>query len=324
MSLHDTLDSAMHRARAGQLDEAAAVLAGLPDPVAPLDDRDALLSLSIIHDLALAPVAQLGHTLSLSTQPHLLRVRLDLDRWFERWLDHQPVDGERRGGGAVAQMRSLAAIDRIPSVYRWISAAASLDEMRRYLAIEGGPDGGFDDLVALCQVGLGGRAKLELGRNYWDEMGRGDLAEVHTALHHNMATALDLQPVDRRDLPVEALGRAVLGPYLAANRILQPEMIGALGLIELQAGPRSREVARGLRRVGAPDDALPFYDEHAEADPRHGRAWLDEVVAPLEAAHPSWEARMARGARWRVAVNAQFFAWADQEFVTSARQPRAA
>jgi hypothetical protein len=105
----------------------------------------------------------------------------------------------------------------------------------------------------------------------------------------------------------------VLGPLLATNRVLQPEMVGALGFIELQAGPRSREVAKGLRRVDAPPAALPFYDEHATADPRHGKAWLDEVVAPLVEADPSWGPRILRGARWRAAVNREFFTWASSE-----------
>lgn len=281
----------------------------------PDDRRDELLTLLALHDLSLAPVTTLGDAAALQHDRSVVELRNRLEPRVVRRLDDGAARLETRSDlDPVAAMRRLAAADLVPPLYRWLAAEASLDQLRSYLALEGGPDGGFDDLVALCQVGLGGRAKVELGRNYWDEMGRGDLPAVHAELHHAMARALELEPPRREDLPVEALERSVLGPLLATNRVLQPEMVGALGFIELQAGPRSREVAKGLRRVGADAAALPFYDEHATADPRHGKDWLDEVVGPLAAAHPSWAPRIVRGARWRDAVNGAFFAWASHRY----------
>jgi hypothetical protein len=113
--------------------------------------------------------------------------------------------------------------------------------------------------------------------------------------------------VPRQEQPIEALERAVFGTLLATNRHLQREMVGALGLTELQAGPRCRKVVKALQRVDAPLDAFPFYEEHAVADPRHGKDWLDHVIAPL-AEDPAWAAGMVRGARWRSIVNDRFFA----------------
>src|SRR5206468_3416330 len=101
-----------------------------------------------------------------------------------------------------------------------------------FLAVEGGPDAVFDDLVALCQVGIRGIAKVTLGANYWDEMGRGDAAEVHTLLHDQLIEAVELPVIPREELPVTALRRMALNGLLATNRWLQPEMVGALGLLE--------------------------------------------------------------------------------------------
>jgi hypothetical protein len=180
-----------------------------------------------------------------------------------------------------------------------------------YLALEGGPDGGFDDLVALAQIGLRGDPKLALAANYWDEMGRGRLAAVHTELHHRLVEAAGIVAVPRHQQPVTALERSALNGLLATNRWLQPEMIGALGLLEMQAGPRCRAVVRALDRLGAPSGAFPFYEEHAHADPVHGREWVDRVVAPL-AVDAEWARRMVRGASWRSDVNRQFFAEAHR------------
>jgi hypothetical protein len=98
----------------------------------------------------------------------------------------------------------------------------------------------------------------------------------------------------------------VLGGLLATNRWLQPEMLGALGLLELQAGPRCRKVVAALERIGAGEDALDFYVEHAAVDPRHGKDWVDKAVAPFDD-DPRWGPGIVRGARWRSIVNAGFF-----------------
>lgn len=273
----------------------------------PVGRRDAALALAGLHDLHLAPIHTLGDRVRLQHHPVVSTLKYRLEQTYLRRLPAvQPV-----GVDAVAGMRKVAAIDLVPPVYDWIADEATLDEVRAYLSLEGGPDGGFDDLVALCQVGIDGEAKVELATNYWDEMGRGDIPAVHTELHHRMASALDLVTVDRRDQPVEALERSLLGSTLATNRAFQPEMIGALGLLELQAGPRCRRVVKGLKRLGCGDDALAFYEEHAVADPRHGKDWLDHVVGPLAARFPEWGPRIVTGARWRSHMNGQFFAMAD-------------
>ena len=108
------------------------------------------------------------------------------------------------------------------------------------------------------------------------------------------------------DQPVSALARSALGGLFATNRWLQPEMLGALGLIELQAGPRCRLVLNAFDRCGAPAAAYPFYEVHAEVDPRHGKDWLDKAIVPTATEHPDWGTRILRGATWRSAVNAAF------------------
>ena len=126
-------------------------------------------------------------------------------------------------------------------------------------------------------------------------------------MHQRMAAAIAMPHVPRTELPVEALERAALGGLLATNRWLQPEMVGALGLLELQAGPRCRLVLQAFDRLGAPQGAYPFYVEHAEVDPVHGKDWMDKAVVPIVAATPAWGPRIVKGAWWRSTVNLRFF-----------------
>jgi hypothetical protein len=211
-------------------------------------------------------------------------------------------------------MRRLAHDEMVPPIYDWLAEEATYDELVEFISLEGGPDADFDDLVAICQVGLRGLPKLTLGANYWDEMGRGDLPAVHTELHHRMVEAIEVRTVPVEELPVEALERKALNGYLATNRALQPEMIGSLGMIECQAGPRCRRVVAAMERLGVPAAALPFYAEHAAADPHHGKDWLDAAVGPLVEDHPEWGPRILDGAWWRVSVNRRFFDAMERRF----------
>jgi hypothetical protein len=286
----------------------------------PDDEGDALRCLLAVHDLSLAPVDALDGRERWQHHPAVAELRWRLEADLLAGLERRDrATAWRLPLEPVAAMRALGAHDLVPDVYRWLATTASRDELVAFLALEGGPDGGFDDLVALCQVGLDGSAKLELARNYWDEMGRGSAARVHTELHRTLSRALGLPVVPREEQPVEALERAALGSLLATNRSLQPELVGALGLLELQAGPRCRKVVEGLRRIGAEGDALEFYVEHATVDPHHGKAWVDEAVAPL-ARSPRWAAGIVRGARWRSVVNGAFFAACARRFIAAGQR----
>ena len=70
--------------------------------------------------------------------------------------------------------------------------------MRWFLTQEAAGEAGFDDLVAYTQVKLPARAKLELARNYWDEMGRGNAKGMHGPMLERLVEALALEPRSRR------------------------------------------------------------------------------------------------------------------------------
>lgn len=313
-----TLTLSLPAALDAALDAGGEDLDALADRV-PADRRDRFATLQTVYSLHLDPIDRLGERVRHQHHPAVaaLKQRLEAD-----WLAELPgtLDpGLRSPKEVVRALRALAAADRLPPLYRWVAREADWAELVRFLALEGGPDAGFDDLVAVCQVGLHGSAKLELATNYWDEMGDGDPSAVHTTLHERLVAAVGLAAVPAADQPVEALERTALGGLLATNRRLQPEMLGALGLTELQAGPRCRLVLQAFDRLGAPPDAYPFYEVHAEVDPRHGADWLDHAVVPAVAEHPEWGPRVVRGAVWRSHVNAAFFGRLAEVFAVAGR-----
>ena len=311
--LADALESVISGVRSGRAggDRASDPLAPLRD-LRPVDRRDRFRTLLAIYDVHTAPLQTLGEAARLQGSPALAEIKGRLEtEWLaeleQDWADAGHLNEVSTAEDVVRAMRVIAAKDRLPPAYTWLAKEASWHQVVDFLALEGGPDGGFDDLVAVCQVGLSGTAKLELGKNYWDEMGQGDLAGVHTTMYEGLVEAIGMPTIPRHELPVVALERSALGGMLATNRWLQPEMIGALGLLELQAGPRCRLVLRAFDRVGAPAGAYPFYAEHAEVDPIHGKDWMDKAIEPTAREFPEWGPRMVRGAWWRSTLNLRFF-----------------
>lgn len=274
--------------------------------------RDRFLVLNQIYDLHRRSLDELGQRVQWQHHPSVVAIKTRLETDWMQELD-QFVTPQIKDGDTADAMRSMAARGRAPRIYQWLAYEANWHETLHFLALEGGPDDIFDDLVATCQIGLpSGPAKMELAANYGDEMGNGHIEAVHSVLYRRFVDAVKLPYIPLAKQPTEALERCALLGLLAANRCLQPEMIGALGLIELSAGPQCRYVDQCLDRLGASQDARAFYQMHADVDPRHGAGWLDNVVGPLVNERPEWGPRILRGAAWKNAVNDAFFAWADR------------
>ena len=73
--------------------------------------------------------------------------------WFEELRENGPGQGD--------------------PLFPWLATTATREQMRWFLTQEVAGEAGFDDLLALTQIKMSERAKLEMARNFWDEMGRG-------------------------------------------------------------------------------------------------------------------------------------------------------
>ncbi|GAC1578473.1 MAG: hypothetical protein NVS3B5_11140 [Sphingomicrobium sp.] len=176
---------------------------------------------------------------------------------------------------------------------------ASLGELCWFFEQEAAGEAGFDDLVALTQVRMPTRAKLELARNYWDEMGRGNEKGMHGPMLSLLARALGVEP--RIDSTVwESLMLANAMTAMATRREYAWHSIGALGVIELTAPGRAVLVSKGLRRVGVSGKDRHYFDLHAVLDVKHSQAWNREVIASLVAEDPKRARYIAEGALIRL------------------------
>jgi hypothetical protein len=191
-------------------------------------------------------------------------------------------------------------------LFPWLAEHATLHQLRWFLRQEVAGEAGFEDLVAMTQLRLPDRPKLELARNYWDEMGRGKPGGMHGPMLAKLAGDLELaQLPDDIVWESRALGNLLCG--LAANRQYTYQSIGALGVIELTAPGRAELVNKGLKRLGVKTGTRQYYALHATLDVKHSAAWNREVMKPLVASNPELAPLIAEGALLRLEAGARCF-----------------
>jgi pyrroloquinoline quinone (PQQ) biosynthesis protein C len=191
-------------------------------------------------------------------------------------------------------------------LFEWLAKCATLEQMRWYLAQEAAGEAGFDDLTAYTQVKLPSRIKLELARNYWDEMGRGNAKAMHGPMLARLVEALALEPSIRATV-AESLALANSMTAMATRRDYAWHALGALGVIELTAPGRSAAVAAGLRRLGVSGKDRLYFDLHATLDVKHSQAWNAEAIIPAVAEDPERARAIAEGALMRLNCGARCF-----------------
>lgn len=202
-------------------------------------------------------------------------------------------------------------------LFPWLAEQATLEEMRWFLSQEVAGEAGFDDLVAMTQVKMPVRPKLEMARNYWDEMGRGEPKGMHGPMLDQLASHLDLCPTIETTVP-EALALGNLMMALATNRSFAFHSVGALGVIELTAPGRAVHVARGLDRLGVAKKQSHYFALHAVLDVKHSAAWNQEVLVPLVEEDGRRASAIAEGALLRLWCGQRCFDRYRQYFGLSA------
>ncbi|WP_425229099.1 iron-containing redox enzyme family protein [Sphingomonas sp.] len=193
------------------------------------------------------------------------------------------------------------------ALFPWLAEEATLDEFRWFFEQEAAGEAGFDDLVAMTQVKLPVAPKLELARNYWDEMGRGNPNGMHGPMLDALVETLQVDPAIDRTV-AESLTLANAMTAMAANRRYAWHSVGALGVIELTAPARAALVEQGLRRLGFSGKERKYFALHSVLDIKHAADWIREALRPAMAEDPSRGRAMAEGALIRLKCGERCFA----------------
>ena len=191
-------------------------------------------------------------------------------------------------------------------LFPWLATYASDGDMRWFLTQEAAGEAGFEDLVAMTQVKIPDEPKLELARNYWDEMGRGNMGGMHGPMLGRAVAALNLAPTIDETV-WEALALANTMTAFAATRRYAWHSVGALGVVELTAPGRVSLVGGGLKRLDHPPVVRKYFELHASLDIKHSDDWNSNVLLPLAQTFPHAIPFIAEGALMRLLCGARCF-----------------
>ncbi len=208
-------------------------------------------------------------------------------------------------------------------LFDWLAEEATLEELKWFLTQEAAGEAGFDDLVAMTQVKLPDGPKLELARNYWDEMGRGNEGGMHGPMLERTVTGLGLTP-SIEDTVWQSLALANTMTAFATTRRYVYHSVGALGVVELTAPGRVAKVAAGMKRLGCEPKVRKYFDLHAILDVKHSEDWNREGLRPLVAADPESARYLAEGAVMRLRCGERCFAEYRRQLWGPRRQVRKA
>src|SRR3954467_4887012 len=191
-------------------------------------------------------------------------------------------------------------------LFPWLAESASAEQMKWFLLQEVAGEAGFDDLLAMTQVKMSVQAKLEMARNFWDEMGRGREKAMHGPMLERLANYFELSPTPESVVPESlALGNTMIA--LARHRRYAYQSIGALGVIEMTAPTRAGYVDKGLRRLGIPPKKRHYFALHAVLDVKHSQEWNREVLRSLLKEDPRRARAIGEGAVLRLWHGARSF-----------------
>ncbi|MBC9716068.1 iron-containing redox enzyme family protein [Streptomyces sp. TRM66268-LWL] len=285
-------------------------LAELLDAVAALakDDPDAFFAQQYLLSRIYGIHTQLpsGDTPENSTVLHAVTRRLEQDTIVaedgyldEELISSSPEDPEQ----FVPWLKSVVrqhTVFKHPYYHQFLRNEATEEDFRKFVLQESSVDARFDDLLATMQVGTDGATKMEIANNFWDEMGNGDPAQVHTVLFQRIIEHFGITDEElKENLSAEALLGGNLAVMICRYRNLFYEAVGHLAVAEWLAPDRFSQVLHGWERLGLPDDGITYHRLHIGIDAHHASGWFANVVKPM-AGDAAARRAITRGAFWRL------------------------
>jgi hypothetical protein len=149
---------------------------------------------------------------------------------------------------------------------------------------------------------LTGQAKASFVAVEFDEYGAGHGARIHQQLFADLMSAAGLDPAYLGYLgavPAETLATVNLMSLFGLHRRWRGAAIGHFASTEITSPPGSDRLVSALRRLGAPEPCVAFYEEHVEADAVHEQVVRSDVVGDLLTREPGLETDVVFGIRAR-------------------------
>lgn len=194
-----------------------------------------------------------------------------------------------------------------PLYHDYLARQATADDLRFLMVQESAIDASTDDFLALMQVGLRGRPKLEIAANYWDEMGNGSLDKVHSTLFGRALESFEISLSESQlALETQSLVCGNLQLMLGLRREHAYKAIGYFAVSEYMTPQRFIILMDAWRRNGLDLAAADYHLLHIDLDQDHADRWFNEVVGPMIESSPAAIPEITWGAVCRLNTSSRY------------------
>ena len=239
----------------------------------------------------------------LDWEPTQITLRRELEALFEgalRGAAAPHVAATLAADGDLAErLFELAAGFEGPAVARYLHRDATLEQFREFLVHRSIYHLKESDPTAWAVPRITGAPKAALAELLYDEYGGGRAERLHATM---FGDALEASGLDRTygayiDLvPGYVLANNNAMSLFGLNRRLRGASVGHLGAFEATSSIPSRKLAGGIRRLGLPEVAAEYFDEHIEADAVHEQLAFRDICAGLVSTGQAAEEDVVLGA----------------------------
>ena len=241
--------------------------------------------------------------------PGILAVRGVVEAAFEDALRALVPSGPQRAPAdeVVDALHELTEPSRKPGLASYLARRADLEQYRELLVHRSVYHLKEADPHTWAIPRLAGAAKAALVEIQSDEYGGGRPEWVHAHLFAQSMRHLGLDDTYGAYVDVvPACSLAVVNAMslFGLHRRLRGAVAGHLAAFEMTSTLPNKRYAQGLRRLGADEAAITYFDEHVEADAVHEQVAARDLAGGLVGDEPSLAGDVLFGARVALALDA--------------------
>jgi hypothetical protein len=277
----------------------------------PLDGDDSALALHVLYELHYRGFD--GVDERWEWEPGLLAARRTLEQELEQRLVDEigPTPVGLTPDGVVEELDAIATGGDGPSLSSWVEERGTVEHLREFAAHRSVYQLKEADPHTFGIPRLTGGAKAAMVEIQRGEYGNGDPAEVHATLFGETMRLLGLDDTYGAYLdhvPGVTLTTGNLISLFGLHRRWRGALAGHLALFEMCSVVPMGRYAAAMRRLGLPERAAYFYDEHVVADEHHQVVGRDLLAGGLARQEPMLGGEIVFGARALAAVEGRFAA----------------
>ncbi|CAA9366577.1 MAG: hypothetical protein AVDCRST_MAG36-3136 [uncultured Nocardioidaceae bacterium] len=258
-------------------------------PVDVLHDDDVQLALWVLYELHYEGFSGVDGAWEWDSRAVAYLARLEAD-FLTALQDMAPVPDTDAAAPLHERIEALTEAAPNAGVSRYMQRDATAEQFREYLVVKSVYHLKESDPQSFVLPRLRGLPKVRLAELQYDEYGGGRPDRHHQTLFAGTLRAAGLDDTYGVYLDL------VPGITLAVNNAMsmfglhrrhRGSAMGHLAAFEATSSIPCRRIAQGVRRIGFPEAAADYFDEHVEADAIHEQLAMREICGVMAEEDPS-------------------------------------